>query len=187
MALWPISVRSRVREPTRLQRRDSGPIQNFDDLVDELLLTWRKLAGPCFLCKRASHPFMDRGGAKRSELLDDSTKLASPQQHRVCTRGRRQSRRPCGACYRGLRTRNRAERQPVEHEGARRRAAKANEPGRPLASPIPFLLGTMGCRPGNVSRCGRDDVAGQRIRRDHVGRGISRTVPRSSTAFTRAS
>ena len=66
-----------------MQRRDPRPIQDFDDLVDELLLTGRKLAYLVLPLQPGVHSCLNGGRVERPELLDDSTKLASPQEHRV--------------------------------------------------------------------------------------------------------
>jgi hypothetical protein len=58
-------------------------LDELDDLVDELQLPWWKLVGNGLAHQLRQHPCVDCGSAERAELIDESTKLASPQEHRV--------------------------------------------------------------------------------------------------------
>ena len=72
-----------VREPACLQRRNPRSIQDPDDLIDKIALPGRKLVGLLLSLKTRIHSSMDGRGIERSEFLDDSAKLASPQEECV--------------------------------------------------------------------------------------------------------
>jgi hypothetical protein len=72
-----------MRESASLQGREPWVLEDLNNLVDEFPLPRRKLVGHWLPHKPREHAGVDSGGVERTELIDESTKLAGPQQHRV--------------------------------------------------------------------------------------------------------
>ncbi len=72
-----------VREPACLQRRNPRAIQDPDDLIDKVALPGRELVGLLLSLKTRVHSSVDGRAIERSKFLDDSAKLASPQEECV--------------------------------------------------------------------------------------------------------
>ena len=71
-----------MRDSARLDGRESGVLEDSDNLVDELFLPRRKLGLWLFLQPRVDACFDDRA-REGPELIHKSTKLAAPQEQRV--------------------------------------------------------------------------------------------------------
>lgn len=80
---WRLLAAESVGQSARLHRGKAWSLEDFDDFFDELALSWGKLDVLLAPAQPRVHARMNCRGRQRSEPLDDSTKLASPQEHRV--------------------------------------------------------------------------------------------------------
>ena len=71
-----------ARESARLLGRKPGTVEDPDDLVDEFALPLRKLEA-LFSLQLSLNASVDFRRRERSELFDNSTKLADAQEHPV--------------------------------------------------------------------------------------------------------
>ena len=71
-----------VRDASRLQGREPWISEKLHDLIDELDLTWRKVGYGLAQMPR-EHTCIDSGRVEGAEPIDESTELASPQEHGV--------------------------------------------------------------------------------------------------------